>query len=340
LGEWTTFDKVAVAIPDHTRTIEVSKVLDQLQNNLKGEKTVIVGLGLHREMTFQELASIAHHKPIQHNPNDCQEIVLPDGELVALNSNLVQADWSISIGVSELHQYAGVSGGYKGVVVGCGSASIISQLHHRDSVCAQGVSIGTVKGNPFRQRIERIGQASNCIVALVYVPSIEQWLFGYPSAVIERAAQLIDPWVWIDKPAKGAILRVPKSKARTFYQASRAATYLALSPNPAVQNGGRLILDASLDEGVGSEEGFVSALSRFNPPWQEVLEGGDVSGAGSQRIIMLALAAKRYTLQIRGCSNPELFLKLGIDASSERPKVLDGWLDVTDPFVQIPQWRA
>jgi lactate racemase len=340
LGEWKSVEKVAIAIPDHTRPLDLSSVLDVLMQRVLGNKTVIVGLGLHRNMTETELLSIQRFSPIQHDPTDILPIELDTGERVKLSRWIVEADWSISVGVAELHQYAGVSGGYKGVVVGCGSAPLIAQLHRREMVCAPGVRIGQVEGNPFRNRIDCIGRASNCRVALVHVPAAKCWLFGLPDAVTKEAARLINPWQWVSKQASGAILRVPKSKSSSFYQASRAATYLALSPFPAIKEGGTIVLEATLPEGLGSEEGFVRAMEQFDPPWIQALTGKAPHGAGAQRIVMLALLAQRYRLVLRGCVNPKLFQKLGFDASSIKAKMLPGWLDVTDPFTSIPQWRA
>jgi len=339
LGQWSTDDKIAVAVPDHTRPLNVRAVLEELIPRIHGEYKVIVGLGLHRRMSSEELSTIQQFSPVQHDPFDCLPLTI-EREQFGVYREIVEADWSISIGIAELHQYAGVSGGYKGVIVGCGSADVIASLHRRESVCAAGVCIGQVEGNPFRERIDRMGRASNCRVALVYVPAVKQWIFGLPDDVIVRAAQLIKPWHWVARPAAGAVLRVPTAKAGSLYQASRAATYLALSPHPAVHRGGKLILEASLPEGLGSEAGFVRALQRYRPPWLEVLTGERPTGAGAQRIIMLALLAQNYKLSIRGCRDPEVFQAIGIEASAEPAEVPDGWLDVTDPFTCIPQWRG
>ncbi len=340
LGDWKTSENVAIAIPDHTRPLDTAMVLDCLFQQLMGEKSVIVGLGLHRNMTETELESIRRFSPFQHDPSDCLPIKMDTGERVSLSRRIVQADWSISVGVAELHQYAGVSGGYKGVVVGCGSQRLIADLHRRELVCAPGVRIGQVKGNPFRDRIDMIGRASNCRVSLVHVPAAKCWLFGLPDAVTREAARIINPWEWISQPANGVVLRVPFSKSTSLYQASRAATYFALSPFPALIEGGTIIIEALLPEGLGAEEGFVRGMKSLAPPWSTVLTGPAPQGAGAQRIVMLALLAQKYKLVLRGCVNPILFQKLGLDASSVPAEVLPGWLDVTDPFTSIPQWRA
>ena len=148
------------------------------------------------------------------------------------------------VGVVELHRYAGVSGGHK-VAVGCGGRQTISALHHRDRILETGVEIGRIDGNPFRAAIEALGEAARCRLALVWVPAIGQWMFGPPKAVVRAALSRMEPWVWQSEPAPGAVLEVADEKAVSLYQASRAASYLALSPRPPLAEGATLVLRAA-----------------------------------------------------------------------------------------------
>ncbi len=298
---------------------------------------VVVGLGLHRRMQAHELASIARFSPIQHDPDDCIETAVVDGLPGSVFRPVAQAPYAIAVGVVELHQYAGVSGGHKAVAVGCGGRKTISALHHRDMVTAQGVCIGSLSGNPFRDAVNRLGQAAGCRLALVYVPAAEQWLFGDPVGVLEEAMRRMDPWHMVSAHAPGAVLDVPDSKASSLYQASRAATYLALSPNPPVKDGGTLILRAACPEGLGSEEGFVAALNRFKPPWKELLLGDPPRGAGAQRAVMLAKMADRFQLRVEGCANPEALAAVGIDVTRSISEPPATWLRVPHPFQRLPQ---
>ena len=140
---------------------------------------------------------------------------------------VAEADWAIGVGVAELHQYAGFSGGHKGVSVGCGGRPTITALHHRNRVLAEGVRLGKVQNNPFRWAVDQLGQAAGCRLALAQISDVT-WLFGEPVQLIQQAARRCRPWLWLEAPAPGALLRVPQAKACSFYQASRALTYLAL----------------------------------------------------------------------------------------------------------------
>jgi hypothetical protein len=59
----------------------------------------------------------------------------------------------------------------------------------------------------------------------------------------------------VPEPVAACILRVPRAKAANFYQASRAATYLALSPSPPLLDGARIVLDAACPDGAGDGSG-------------------------------------------------------------------------------------
>ena len=147
----------------------------------------------------------------------------------------------------------------------------------------------------------------------------------------------MNPWTSIPHPAPGAVLEVPPAKASSLYQASRAATYLALSPNPPVSPGGTLVLDAACTEGLGTEAGFVAALHAVKSPWTELLDGEPPRGPGAQRAVMLAKMAQRYQLRVEGCANPEALAAVGIEATRSISDPPATWLRVPHPFQHLPQ---
>lgn len=327
--------RLAVAVPDHTRPVDVPAALRALSE--RAELQVVVGLGLHRPMSEVELAPLLPWRPIQHDPDDVVATATIDGVPGAISRHLLGADAIVSLGVAELHQYAGLSGGHKGVVVGCGGRATISTLHHRDRVLAPGVRLGRLDGNPFREAVDALGEATGVAWSLVWVPAAKLWIGGPPGEVLRAALAHIDPWEPVAQAAPGAVLRVPPVKASSFYQASRAATYLGLSPSPPVVEGGTLLLEAACPEGLGAESGFVAALRREAPPWTGLLTGPPPEGPGAQRAVMIALLARRFRLVIAGCQRPEALRAVGLEATGEPATVPAGWLEVRRPFERIPQ---
>ena len=298
---------------------------------------VIIGLGLHRPLSPVEFSQYAEWNPVQHDPDHCVATEHIMGIPGAVHRTVAEADWTISVGVCELHQYAGVSGGHKGVAVGCGGRESIAALHHRNRIMEPGVEVGRIDGNPFRERVDHLGQAARCHLALNWVPTLEKWFVGSPRLVVRSALEIMKPWTSVQRPAHGARIRVPPSKSCSFYQASRAATYLALSPNPPLIEGAVIALEASCPEGLGSEEGFVAALSSGEAPWTTLLTGPPPTGPGAQRAVMLALLMQRYQLKIYGCQQPQLLHRYGLWATEEPAPCPDSWLDVPTPFYQLPQ---
>lgn len=301
--------------------------------------SVVVGLGLHRPMTAAELRPLADFCPRQSDPDSAVPTIDVDGIPGAVTRAVAEADLAVSVGIAELHQYAGISGGHKGVAVGCGGRETIAALHHRDRVCRPGVQLGRLGGNPFREAIDRLGAAAGCTHALLHVPTADTWLFGDPVEVVREAAALLDPWRPAAVRAAGALLSVPPVKAVSFYQASRAATYLALSPRPPLVDGATIAIEAACPEGLGAEAGFVRALASCPPPWGRLLTGPPPTGAGAQRAVMVALLARRYRLRVVGCPQAATLRAVGIDAQEAPLGALpEGWIHVPDAFHTLPQW--
>ena len=334
LGDWDFSGKLVVTIPDATRPIDPLPALHAIALRAPNIQAVLVGLGLHKPMKIPD--TWGSFPIVQHDADDCISTAVVDGISGAVHRSFAKADASLSVGIAELHQYAGFSGGYKGVAVGCGGRQTILQLHHRDRVLDPGVRIGSLHGNPFRECVDALGKAAGCQWALNYAPQQKGWFFGDPSIVLETIAQRSDSWYSVDKKYSSVLFSIPQSKGSSLYQASRAATYLALSPNPPLTNGAELWIEAPLDEGFGAEEGFVRALERPYP-WSTLLTGEPPVGAGAQRAVILAKVCTQYTIRLFGVRNPEVFRGVGLWASREAAPRGKAGLLVSHPFHRLPQ---
>lgn len=337
LADATWTGPTAVCVPDATRPLHPGPALEALRPRIQGDLRVIVGLGLHRAMTAPERTRLARWSPIEHDPDDVVPTATVDGIEGTIFSEVARCRQAIGVGVVELHQYAGVSGGHKAVSVGCGGRRTISALHARARVLAPGVQVGRLDGNPFRAAVDALGEAAGCTHALVWIPDLAEWGFGEPRSLVAASARRLQPWSAVHRLYDSVRIHVPEAKGRTLYQASRAATYLTASPAPPLKPGARIQLVAALDEGLGHEAGFRAALHRTPPPWGELLHGPPPTGAGAQRAVMLALLARSYHLELVGCIDPAPFLRVGIDATSALPSDEDDQLVVPMPFSRLPQ---
>lgn len=305
---------------------------------------VIAGLGLHRPMSDSELApyrAACRWPVLNHDPDACVHLGEADGHPSWVHPALAEAELVIAVGVVELHQYAGFSGGHKAAAVGCGGRATLASLHTRALVCHPDVQVGRLEGNPFRRGVDALGELAGCRLALQALPG-GRWVAGRPRAALAAAAEALSPWRSVGQRASAVLLRVPGAKAVNFYQASRAATYLALSPRPPLAEGARLVLDAACPEGAGDGDGeraFAALMRSTTPPWEPLLTGPVPRGAGLQRAYMIARLAARYELIVAGCQQPEALRALGIQATAEAAERVAGpdALEIPAPFERLPQ---
>lgn len=327
---------VAIAVPDATRSVDVAQALAALALHVR-EATVLVGLGLHRPSTADELAALQSPFPVvDHDPDATVPLGVVHGVPLGVHPAVAQARHVLSVGIVELHQYAGFSGGAKGVVVGLGARETLAGLHRRELVCHPDVQVGRLDDNPFRAAIDAMGERVGVDLALQQLPD-GRWVCGPPKRALRTAAAAQDCWYEAPR-ADRVLLRVPARKAANLYQASRAATYLGLSPSPPLNPGATLYLEAACPEGMGrggGEQAFAD-LMRSGTPLVDLLSGPVPSGAGLQRAYMLARLAERgIQLKVVGCARPEELKACGIDATSAPAPTCD--LEVDHPFKRLPQ---
>ncbi len=330
--------RVAIAIPDGTRPVDVPAALAALRPWV-GEATAHVGLGLHRPMSPAEQPA-SPFPVVQHDPDDVVLTAVVDGVPGGISRALAAADVILGVGIVELHQYAGFSGGHKAVSVGLGARATIDALHHRDRVTAPGVGLGNLDGNPFREVVDALGAAAGCVWALNTAGG--RWFAGEPRRVVREAASSLSCWVDVDEPVDAVILKVPVQKAVNFYQASRAATYVGLSARPPLRPGATLYVEAACPEGMGEgsgERAFAALAERLPYPWAGVLAGPPPEGGGTQRLVVLALLLARYRLVVTGCTNPAPLRRCGVDARVESAAMVAprDALVVDDPFGKVPR---
>ncbi len=333
-------DRVVVALPDGTRPVDVGSVLAALAPYLPPRSLGLIGLGLHRPMRLEELP----RSPIPLAQSDPDAFVPTrdvDGIRGTVDRRVAEADGVLGVGIVELHQYAGFSGGHKAVAVGCAGRPTLDDLHHRDRVLASGVEIGRLEGNPFRAAVDTLGEAAGMRWCLLKAG--DAWFAGEPRETLRRAAASLDCWVSVPRRYAAAVLRVPPRKAVNFYQASRAATYVGLSPDPPLLRGATLYLDAACPEGMGEgsgERAFAAVLRAGTPPWELLLSGPAPGGAGTQRAVMIARLLRDYRLVVCGTPQAAALRACGIDATEAPAEAVApaGSLVVEDPFGRLPVW--
>ncbi|TYT60512.1 lactate racemase domain-containing protein [Natrialba swarupiae] len=351
---------VAIVVTDVTRTAPDDVLLEALLERLlacgvdRERVTVVIGLGLHRPMTDDEIESmLGEHADlaVNHDPDTVVEVGRisaashdssdgSDDVPVEIGEPVADADTVLSTGVVEPHQYAGFSGGAKTVVIGAGSESLIGYTHGPDMLARDGVRLGRVEGNPFRETLDEAGDlvGLDFVLNLAYGPAgVLDVQAGEPRRVVrELAAAARDAFsVPIDRQFDAVVCGVGAPKDATLYQATRGATYVALGDRNPTRPGGRLVVPAALPEGAGEGTGerrFYRRLrdaSDADSLYDELRRGYE---PGAQRAFVVARVLRDHDLVVTDTDSPAVVEDCLMQA---KPHVTDA-LEPDDDVLVVP----
>ncbi|WP_419181204.1 lactate racemase domain-containing protein [Haloarcula pelagica] len=316
-------DTVAVVVTDVTRATPDDVLLDALLARLESagvareQVTVVVGLGLHRPMTDRELAAaLGDHADlaVNHDPDATVSVGQVDGVDIELNETVAAADRVLATGMVEPHQYAGFSGGAKTAVIGAGGESQIGYTHGPDLLADDGVRLGRVGDNPFRSFLDRAGDRVGldfCLNVTHGPAGILDAAAGDPRRVVESLAESAREAlsVTVEGTYDAVVAGVGAPKDANLYQATRAATYVALGDADPLAPGGRIVVPARLPEGAGDGTGerrfyeWLSGADSADALYAEMADGYD---PGAQRAFVVARVLTEYDLYVTDSDHPEV----------------------------------
>ncbi|MEF8776215.1 MAG: lactate racemase domain-containing protein [Haloarculaceae archaeon] len=316
-------EAVTVVVTDVTRATPDDVLLEALLDRLasagvaRDQVTVVIGLGLHRPMGDDEIRSALGENAdlaVNHDPDAAVTVGRVDDVPVLVHPAVARADLVLSTGMVEPHQYAGFSGGAKTVVVGAGGEPLIRHTHGPEMLSRPGVRLGRVEDNPFRETIDRAGEPAGPDVCLnvTHGPSgILGVAAGNPRAVVDRLAGVARDALAVEV-ANGydaVVAGVGAPKDANLYQATRAATYVALGAHNPLQDGGRIVVPAALPEGAGDGTGeqrfseWLSGASDAGSLYEEMRTGYE---AGAQRAFVVARVLRNHDVWITNSDHPEI----------------------------------
>jgi nickel-dependent lactate racemase len=316
-------DDVAIVVTDVTRTTPGGVLVDLLLDDLvaagvdREAVTVVVGLGLHRPLDGDELRDLlGGHADlaVNHDPDDVVTVGDVDGVPIELNATVATAHLVVSTGMVEPHQYAGFSGGAKTVVVGAGGESQIRYTHGPDLLQQDGVRLGRVDDNPFREFVDRAGRLTGpafCLNVTHGPAGILDVAAGNPHAVVDELAASAREALSVPVEAgyDAVVAGVGAPKDANLYQASRAATYVALGARNPLRDDGRLVVPAELSEGAGQGRGEQRFFERLRDAdsaerlYEEMKAGYD---PGAQRAFVVARVLRDHDVYVTDSEHPEV----------------------------------
>ena len=316
-------EDAVIVVTDVTRAVPDDVLVDVLLGELERgglsheEVTILIGLGLHRPMSDDEIeAMLGEHANIARNHDATEAVEVGTVEDVPIETHplVAEADLVVSTGMVEPHQYAGFSGGAKTVAIGAGGESLIRYTHGPEMLGREGVRLGRIENNPFRETIDRAGDLLGvdfCLNVTHGPPGILGASAGEPRAVVRDLAMAAREALSV--PIEGhfdaVVAGVGAPKDANLYQATRAATYVALGDYDPLRPGGRIVVPAELSEGAGQgtgEQRFFDQLSGADSAeslYDEMKQGYE---AGAQRAFVVARVLREYDVWVTNSQAPEV----------------------------------
>lgn len=341
--DMTVPGSIAIAVPDETRPFPTKLLLPPLLEKIFRTYpdlphecvTIVVGGGLHPRPDEAQLSRIlpedlqgcrvvshdAQTSPMRHMG------VTSRGTPVEINAAYADADLKIVMGMVDIHQFVGCTGGAKGVVVGCASANMITHSHSmmtRDEAYA-----GNIATNPVRLDMNEAGEIAGVRVAVNVVLTSDKQIaalfVGNPAAVLEKAALMTKSLYGqrLERPFDIVIASCggyPKDIC--LYQAQKAldACRHCVAPH------GKILLLAQCAQGIGDER-YEKYVERFHSQ-EELMENFRHSKfvMGAHKAFLFARAALNHEV-ILHTDLPESDLKRCLLRKGDAQTAVDAWLE-------------
>ncbi len=262
-----------IAICDITRPVPNQVILECLLPTLeeagiaRENILILIATGMHRPNEGDELVELVgeeiaahyrvenHHGPILNEHTYLGES--PRGVPVWIDSRYVEADLKITTGLIEPHLMAGYSGGRKLICPGLAALETVKVWHGPDFIEHPNADCGILEGNPVHEENTAIGQMAGCDfivnVTLDEKRRVTGVVAGDMIGAFEEGVELIRGVVTAEVDEACDVVVTSSAGYpldTTFYQAVKGLT----GALPIVKQGGRIIIAASLSEGVGSAE--------------------------------------------------------------------------------------
>ena len=262
-----------IAICDITRPVPNQVILECLLPTLeqagipRDQILILIATGMHRPNEGEELVELvgaeiaANYRVENHHGTIRDEHTFlgdsPRGVPVWIDSRYVEADLKITTGLIEPHLMAGFSGGRKLICPGLAALETVKGWHGPDFIEHPKADCGILDGNPVHEENTAIGQMAGCDFIVNVTLDEQRRVTGVVAGdmieAFHEGVELIRGVVTAEVPEACDVVVTSSAGYpldTTFYQAVKGLT----GALPIVKEGGRIIIAASLSEGVGSPE--------------------------------------------------------------------------------------
>ena len=306
---------VAIAVPDETRPAPLKILLPVLLDRLfrtwpdldPASVRIVVGGGLHPAPDAAQLARI-----LPADLRDCTVVshdalaspmisfgTTSRGTPVEINAAYGEAELKLVIGMIDPHQFQGMTGGAKGVAIGCASKALIQ--HNHSLMASPEARVGNILDNPTRLDINEAGQMIGIDLAINVslnpAKKAVALLAGEPVAVLKAGAAFSEKvyGLPLQEPFDIVIASCGGDpKDICLYQAQKG---LNLASQCAVE-GGKILLLAACGQGVGDDH-YLNYVRQFSGPAEQMLEFEERGfRMGAHKAFLFSRTLMRFTVVV------------------------------------------
>ena len=338
---------IAIAVPDETRPAPLKTLLPVLLDRLfriwpdldPASVRIVVGGGLHPAPDEAQLARI-----LPEDLRGCTVVshdalaspmtsfgITSRGTPVEINAAYGEAELKLVIGMIDPHQFQGMTGGAKGVAIGCASAALIQNNHSLMS--SPEARVGNILDNPTRLDINEAGQMIGIDMAInVSLNPAKQavaLLAGEPVAVLKAGAAFSEKvyGLPLEKPFDIVIASCGGApKDICLYQAQKG---LNLASQCAAE-GGKILLLAACPQGVGDDH-YQNYVRQFASPEEQMLEFEERGfRMGAHKAFLFSRTLTRFTVVVDSKMDTRELAECHLK-KDDAQQTLDSWLKDVSP---------
>lgn len=332
---------VAIAVPDETRPAPLKALLPPLLDRIfdcwpglqPQYVCVVVGGGLHPAPDDAQLARIL---PDLHGCRVVSHDALASpmaslgrtsrGTPVEINAAFAEAELKIVLGMIDPHQFQGMTGGAKGVAIGCASRDMIQ--HNHSLMADPAARVGNIVDNPTRLDINEAGRIIGVDLAInVCLNPAKQavGLFvGEPVAVLQAGAAVSEQVYGLPLEQPFDIVLAScggDPKDICLYQAQKGLNLAS----QCAREGGRILLLAACTQGVGDDH-YHDYVRRFSCPTEQMREFEEQGfRMGAHKAFLFSRTLTRFDVVVDSDLDAETLAGCHL-RKGEAQSVLDAWL--------------
>lgn len=260
--------KILVITADHTRSmpsgITMPILLEEIRaGNPAAEITILVGTGLHRPTTPEELLArfgpeiVENERIVVHDAFQKEEMryvcQLPSGAGLSVNRLALESDLIVAEGFIEPHFFAGFSGGRKSILPAIASAETVNENHSARAIANPNATTGVLRGNPIHEDMEyaarKVGLAFILNVAMDAEKRIVAAFAGDCVEAHTKGCRFVSDMCGVDRVTSDIVITSNSGYPldQNLYQTPKGASTAAACAG----EDGVVIMCASLCDGTG-----------------------------------------------------------------------------------------